>query len=213
MITTRSCRRTWGRRRARPTRGARDCPGSVVVPPSTEHRRRRSPFSSGRKCSARSCADRGPGRDLGVGGVPVLPEPSGLMPRRGISPIIFFTSPSPLIRLERTEYAPAGRWLTFIGDNETRGRPDAVTVRPWRCSRNGPGGRGHWRLVFRSRTTAGSPSPSSQTWRWAGSCSLPSAFGVDPTGCSAPQSGGGQRSLVWWAVDELVRGVNPWRRL
>jgi hypothetical protein len=23
----------------------------------------------------------------------------------------------------------------------------------------------------------------------------------------------GSAALVWWAVDELVRGVNPWRRL
>ena len=29
------------------------------------------------------------------------------------------------------------------------------------------------------------------------------------TGLDVVAAGG----LVWWAVDELVRGVNPWRRL
>ena len=77
----------------------------------------------------------------------------------------------------------------------------------------GPGRAVDW--LFRSRTTGWITIvqfPNASLWLFLVASLLRSVF--DPAGWPGTAlrvlaTGG----LVWWAVDEVVRGVNPWRRL
>ena len=79
--------------------------------------------------------------------------------------------------------------------------------------RHGRQGPVEW--LFRNRTTGGitiAQFPNTPLWLFLVATSLRWVF--DPTGWPGATLGvlatGG---LIWWAVDELARGVNPWRRL
>ncbi len=79
--------------------------------------------------------------------------------------------------------------------------------------RRGPARAFDW--LFRSRTTGRITIvqfPNAALWLFLIASLLRSVF--DPAGSLGTAlrvlaTGG----LIWWAVDEVVRGVNPWRRL
>ena len=76
-----------------------------------------------------------------------------------------------------------------------------------------------WNWFFRDRRTGKiviAQWPNLPLWLFAVSASL--AWGLDATAASAPDGTRAALRLValvclgWWALDELFRGVNPWRR-
>ena len=54
--------------------------------------------------------------------------------------------------------------------------------------------------------------PNLALWIFLGSVALRWVVGTDGV-ARAIVDGVGVASLGWWAVDEVLRGVNPWRRL
>jgi hypothetical protein len=102
------------------------------------------------------------------------------------------------------------RTQDFHGDEQDRAPGTSHRDRPDRQGRWRP-----WQWAFQSRAT-GRVSivawPSLPLWVWIGSATarrLPSVDGRadDLLGII------GTTALVVWAIDELWRGVNPWRRL
>ena len=81
----------------------------------------------------------------------------------------------------------------------------AVTVQ-----RNGPV---DW--LFRNRQTGRitiAQFPNAALWLFLIAATLRSL--IDPTGWpSTALKAAATAGLLWWAADELFRGVNPWRRL
>jgi hypothetical protein len=80
--------------------------------------------------------------------------------------------------------------------------------------RTGPLARGiDW--LFRNRTTGDitiAQWPNLPLWLFGGLTLA--AWGAGGTGSLASWlSVGADLALAWWALDELLRGVNPWRRL
>lgn len=81
-----------------------------------------------------------------------------------------------------------------------------------------PGSLSGW--FFRDRRTGEiviAQWPNLPLWLFAGAASL--SWGLDATAASVPDGTRSALRLVaivclgWWALDELFRGVNPWRRL
>ena len=90
---------------------------------------------------------------------------------------------------------------------------------PTRQTAAGPGARGRTRFavdwLFRNRETGEitvAQFPNLPLWIFLGTVVLRRLVPEDTgafTGLRVVALG----ALGWWAVDELVRGVNPWRRL
>lgn len=69
--------------------------------------------------------------------------------------------------------------------------------------------------VFRNRQTGRitvGQLPNLALWIFLGAVAL-RAFVPSDTGARDAVDGIGAAALAWWAADELLRGVNPWRRL
>ncbi|HKY74886.1 MAG TPA: hypothetical protein VJS45_02005 [Acidimicrobiia bacterium] len=69
--------------------------------------------------------------------------------------------------------------------------------------------------LFRNRRTGRITivqAPNVALWLFIGAAVVRSL--LDPSGgLRTALDGLATAALVWWAVDEIVRGVNPWRRL
>jgi hypothetical protein len=69
--------------------------------------------------------------------------------------------------------------------------------------------------LFRNRKTGGitiAQFPNLPLWVFLGAAAVRVVF--DPSGTArGAVDAVGTAALAWWAVDEVIRGVNPWRRI
>ena len=76
-------------------------------------------------------------------------------------------------------------------------------------------GRGPLEWLFRNRQTGRitiAQFPNAALWLFLVAAALRTVF--DPTGWVGDAlSLLASAALIWWGVDEVVRGVNPWRRM